>query len=320
MVVLVYSFMINLTLGLIITPILIKFLKKINYNQIVSEYSLQEFKDKAKTPSMGGIVFVLTPIISTVLLGQNVLSDLNLVIVILAFLGYGLIGFIDDYIIIVQGNNQGLKASHKLLGQFILSVVFFCLYYNNVDTSINLFLFDISIELGVMYAVLIFFMFTGSSNAVNITDGMDGLAGGTSLIALVPFLLYSLDYSNQNLSIFIIGVIGALVAYLAYNRYPASIFMGDTGALALGGLLAALAMVLKKEVALVIIGGVFVWEVLCVCIQIGSVKLRKGKKVFLFTPIHYSFTKSGYKEKTVVYGIYLLGIIFAIVGYILSVI
>ncbi len=312
-----YSFILNLALMLIFMPFLIKYLKRINYNQVVSEYSLDEYKNKEKTPSMGGTLFVVFPIITTFILGNNVLSDLNVLIVTLAFLGYGLIGFVDDFIIIIQGDNKGLSPKMKLILQFVLSIIFFGLYFQNVDTSIDLLFIDFNLEIGMLYAILVFVMFVGASNAVNITDGMDGLAGGTSFIALIPFLLFTTMIAPNNLSILLSGVLGALLGYLRFNFFPAKIFMGDTGALALGGLLAATAMVLKQELTLVIIGGVFVWEVFCVVVQISSVKLFK-RRVFKYTPIHYSFIISGYREKAVVYGFYLLGIILAVIGFILG--
>ena len=164
-----------------------------------------------------------------------------------------------------------------------------------------------------LYSILVFFMFTGASNAVNLTDGMDGLAAGCSFISYIAFLIIALCMKEYQVAIFISSLLGALLGYLHYNVSPAKIFMGDTGSLALGAGFAAIAMVLKQELLLIIIGGVFVWETLCVIIQISSVKIRK-KRVFKYTPIHYSFVLDGISEKRVVRSFWLLSLICAVIG------
>lgn len=309
----VLAFAASLIVILLLMPLFIKYLQKINYNQTVSEYSLDAYKEKQKTPTMGGVLFVIVPVFVALIFGENVFDDLNVAVVIFAYMGYALIGFIDDYIIVIKKDNAGLKPLHKLVLQVVLSIVFYAMYASNAQPLVHIPLFNIDVNLGIFYSLFVFFMFTAESNAVNITDGMDGLVGGLMSIALVPFLILALIQGEANLSIFIIAVIGALVGYLYFNVNPAKIFMGDTGALALGGLLASIAMVLKEEVALVFIGGIFVIEILCVIIQIGSVKLR-GKRVFKYTPIHYSFVLDGMKEKTVVKKFWIVGFFFAVIG------
>lgn len=313
------AFGISLGTVLLIMPFLIPFLHKIKYNQSVSEYSLEEYKKKNQTPTMGGIVFVLIPILVTLGFYPQSIYNLETMIVLGAFLAYGLIGFIDDYIIVIRHNNEGLKAKYKFLFQFILAIVFYSLFKENASSDIMIPFMKWVIPLGGLYALFIFIMFTGMSNAVNLTDGMDGLAAGTSFLALSPFVLFALQQGKPSIAIFTISLMGALLGYLRYNFFPAKIFMGDTGSLALGGVLAALGLVLKQEIALVIIGGVFVWETLCVCIQIGSVKLR-GKRVFKYTPIHYSFVISGHSETHVVILFWILGLICAFLGFLIGVI
>ena len=160
-------------------------------------------------------------------------------------------------------------------------------------------------------------MFSGASNAVNLTDGMDGLAAGCMVTALVPFWIYALIQKEFGIAVFVAALLGALFGYLKFNIKPAKIFMGDTGSLALGAVLAALAMLLKKEMALIVIGGIFVIETLCVMIQIGSVKLR-GKRVFPYTPIHYAFVIKGMGERQVVHWFWLVSLGFAIIGFFLG--
>ena len=294
-------------------PKLIDYLKKISFNQTVSEYSLKEYKEKAKTPTMGGILFIVVPIIVTLFLAKGVLADLKMIVILLSFAGYGLIGFIDDYIIVIKRDNEGLRPKQKFIMQLLLAIIFFIIYRNNVSLDITIPIIKVVLPLSWLYSILVFFMFTGASNAVNLTDGMDGLAAGCSFISYIAFLIIALCMKEYQVAIFISSLLGALLGYLHYNVSPAKIFMGDTGSLALGAGFAAIAMVLKQELLLIIIGGVFVWETLCVIIQISSVKIRK-KRVFKYTPIHYSFVLDGISEKRVVRSFWLLSLICAVIG------
>lgn len=308
------GFVISLIVVLLLMPHFIDFLKKISFNQTVNDYSLQEYKEKAKTPIMGGILFIITPVLVTILLYPACLLDYKVCMVFLAFVGYGLIGFTDDFLIAVKKNNDGLKAQYKFGLQLLLAIVFYIMYQEHSILSIQLLFNGPVINLGLFYVVLILFMFTGSSNAVNLTDGMDGLAAGCTCFSLIPFLIFAYLIGNTGISVFITSLLGALFGYLHYNVKPAKIFMGDTGSLALGGVLAALAMVLKKEIPLILIGGVFVIETLCVIIQITSVKTRH-KKVFPYTPIHYSFVIKGMSENNTVHLFWVVSALFAILGF-----
>lgn len=290
---------------------------RLNTHQNVSDYSLEQFKAKKKTPTMGGILFVLIPLLLALIIQPQSFMDLRMTVVYLTYLGYGLIGFWDDYKIIVEKNNVGLKPSHKFLAQFILAVLVYFIYRSFASSLVTIPLLAHPLDLGWLYVGLVFFMFTGASNGVNITDGMDGLAGGTVLIALVGFLALTYQVALIPLAHFILLVMGSLAAYLVYNIHPAQIIMGDTGSLALGALLAVIAMVLKQEVLLIVFGGIFVYETLCVMIQIGSVKLFK-RRVFKYTPIHYSFTLNGWKETRVVAFFWLLGLFCMMIGLILG--
>ena len=310
---LILAFIISLILVLIGMPKLIDYLKKISFNQTVSEYSLKEYKEKAKTPTMGGILFIVVPIIVTLFLAKGVLADLKMIVILLSFAGYGLIGFIDDYIIVIKRDNEGLRPKQKFIMQLLLAIIFFIIYRNNVSLDITIPIIKVVLPLSWLYSILVFFMFTGASNAVNLTDGMDGLAAGCSFISYIAFLIIALCMKEYQVAIFISSLLGALLGYLHYNVSPAKIFMGDTGSLALGAGFAAIAMVLKQELLLIIIGGVFVWETLCVIIQISSVKMRK-KRVFKYTPIHYSFVLDGISEKRVVRSFWLLSLICAVIG------
>ena len=262
---------------------------------------------------MGGILFIIVPVVLTLIFVKGIFHDLDTLIVLLAFMGYGLIGFVDDFLIAVLKNNEGLKPLHKFLMQVLLAVIFFMLYRSHASLEIILPITRIVIPLGIAYFFLVLFMFAGSSNAVNLTDGMDGLSSGVSIIALVPYLVITLKQEKIGLAIFVVCLIGALLGYLYYNKKPAQVFMGDTGSLALGGVLAALAMITKTELLLILIAGVPVIETLCVMIQIGSVKIRH-KKVFPYTPIHYAFRIKGMPEVSIVRMFWLVEAILAGIG------
>ncbi|MDO4414845.1 MAG: phospho-N-acetylmuramoyl-pentapeptide-transferase [Erysipelotrichaceae bacterium] len=313
---LILNFVISLVIVLVTMPPFIKFLKKLSFRQTISEYSLDDDQKKAGTPIMGGILFIVTPLIVTLFTNIKAFADIDTLIVMLAFVGYGLIGFIDDYLIAVKKNNEGLSPKAKLIMQAVLAVIFFVLYQGHGRLEIVLPLSGKVLHLGFLYFFLVLFMFAGSSNAVNLTDGMDGLCAGVSIIALIPFLIISLGMS-ETLPPLIAGLIGALLGYLYYNKKPAKVFMGDTGALALGGILAAIAMVTKKEIALIVIAGIPVIETLSVILQVAAVKTIH-RRIFPYTPIHYSFRLKGMPEKSVVYLFWMVEAVFALLGFLLA--
>lgn len=311
-------FVLSLSIVLVTMPFLIQYLKKLSFKQTVSEYALEDDKKKAGTPIMGGILFIIVPVVLTLIFVKGIFQDLDTLIVLLVFMGYGLIGFVDDFLIAVLKNNEGLKPLHKFLMQVLLAVIFFVLYRSHASLEITLPITRIVIPLGIAYFFLVLFMFAGSSNAVNLTDGMDGLSSGVSIIALIPYLVITLKQEKIGLAIFVVCLIGALLGYLYYNKKPARVFMGDTGSLALGGVLAALAMITKTELLLILIAGVPVIETLCVMIQIGSVKIRH-KKVFPYTPIHYAFRIKGMPEVSIVRMFWLVEAILAGIGLLIGI-
>lgn len=297
---------------LVTMPSLIQYLKKLSLKQTVSEYALEDDKKKAGTPIMGGILFIIVPVIVSMILNPSGLTDKKLLIVLLSFVGYGLIGFVDDYLIAIRKNNDGLTPGKKFAMQIILAALVFVLYHDQ-DLTVAIPFTNTALNLGWGYAILALFMFAGSSNAVNLTDGMDGLSSGVTVIALIPFAILSYVKQEYNLVLVIVCLIASLLGYLYYNKKPARIFMGDTGSLALGGILAALAMVLKEEVALIFIAGVPVIETLCVLIQQISVR-TVHKRVFIYTPIHYAFRIKGMPEVNIVRMFWLVEAVLAALG------
>ena len=312
-IIMIAGFSISLILVLVLMPSFINFLRKLSFRQTVSEYALDDDKKKAGTPIMGGILFIVIPVLVSAIATIRSFNDLSIWIVMLAFVGYGLIGFVDDYLIAVKKNNDGLSPKQKFGLQLVLAVLFFFLYRSHADLSIALPFVSHPVNLGWGYFILVVLMFTGSSNAVNLTDGMDGLAAGVSILALLPYVVICAVQGRSSLAVFVTSLIGGLLGYLYYNKKPAKVFMGDTGALALGGVLAGLAMITKTELLLIVIAAVPVIETLCVIIQQVSVRTGHGR-VFPYTPIHYAFRIKGMPEKNIVRMFWAAEAVFALIG------
>jgi phospho-N-acetylmuramoyl-pentapeptide-transferase len=239
----------------------------------------------------------------------------NLGVVLFVFIAYAILGFIDDYLIIKRNNNIGLSETQKLFGQILIAVIFFILFMKGGrEPILEIYTLNIKINMGWIYGLFILFMLVATSNAVNLTDGLDGLAGGLSAIAFLAFGLIawgSLGISgNEDIGIFCFILVGSLIAFLFYNTYPAKVFMGDTGSLSLGGTLAAVSIVSSHELTLIVVAGVFVIETLVCIIQRASVRFT-GKRLFLMTPLHHHFEKLGWNELDIVKMFWFFGIVLA---------
>lgn len=299
--------------GLIIIP----FLKKLKAGQNINIY-VEAHRNKAGIPTMGGLIFIIPTFAITLflLLTGKIEYSVNLVIVLFVFLSYGLIGFLDDFISLRRKTNKGLTQFQKILLQLIVALVFYVLFrqYTAGDSYLRISALGIDWNLGWFYGVFILFLLVGSSNAVNLTDGLDGLAGGLSAIAFLAFGLIAMGSwwieGNSDMGIFCFILMGSIMGFLVYNSNPAKVFMGDTGSLTLGATMATIAILTSHELSLAVIGGVFVIETLTVIIQISSVVLLK-RRVFLMTPIHHHFERLGWRENDIVK-------LFWIVGFILS--
>lgn len=296
------SFILAVLFGLFLIPIL----KKLKASQRVSVYVSEMHKQKNGTPTMGGLIFII-PVIVTVLilyLFGKINFSYNLLIVVFTFVAYSLIGFLDDYLIIKRNNNKGLTEIQKFLLQIIVAIIFFYLFMKGGNEPLLWFRsLGIRIELGWLYGLMILFILVASSNAVNITDGLDGLAGGLSVIAFLTFgtIAWSTGWLEgyEDIAVFCFILIGGILGFLVFNLNPAKVFMGDTGSLALGATLGSIAIITRHEFLLIIVGIVFVLETLSCIIQIIYYKLT-GKRFFPMTPIHHSFEKMGWKEIDIV--------------------
>lgn len=311
------GFLMSAGLGLILVPCL----KKLRVGQKISIFVGETHRKKEGTPTMGGLIFILPTIIATialVLMGKVPYTS-NLGIVLLVFLGYACIGFLDDFLSIRKGNNEGLTTYQKLFMQVLIAIGFFYIYMRSGgQTSWVVGTLHIDIEMGWLYGLFILFVLVGASNAVNITDGLDGLAGGLSAIAFIAFSLISLMVGFEDIGMFSLILVGSLVGFLIYNTYPAKIFMGDTGSLALGGVMGAIAILTHRELTLLVVASVFVIETLSVIIQTISYQLFH-KKIFLMTPLHHHFEKLGWKETDIVKLFWVCGLILSMAGIIFGV-
>ncbi len=306
------GFIFSTFLGLILIPIL----KKLHFGQKISVFVGDLHRKKEGTPTMGGLIFIIPTVLSTLalLLTGKVSYTSNLGIVLLVFVGYAFIGFLDDYLSIKRGHNEGLTTYQKLFMQVLIAIGFFYIYMKSGgQTSWVVGTLGIDIEMGWLYGLFILFVLVGASNAVNLTDGLDGLAGGLSAIAFVAFSLVSLMVGFDDIGIFSLILTGSLVGYLLYNTHPAKVIMGDTGSLALGGVMAAIAIITHRELTLLVVAGVFVIETLSVIIQTFSVVVFK-KKVFLMSPLHHHFELLGWSEQDIVKLFWVGGLLLAMAG------
>jgi phospho-N-acetylmuramoyl-pentapeptide-transferase len=228
--------------------------------------------------------------------------------------GYGLLGFLDDFIKVVMKRNLGLTSKQKLIGQIIIAVIFYIVFKQyGFSSEIRIPGTDFSFDLGWAYVILIIFMLVGGSNAVNLTDGLDGLLSGTAAVAFGAFAVLAWNQSQYDVAIFSVAVVGAVLGFLVFNAHPAKVFMGDTGSLALGGAIVTVAILTKLEILLVLIGGVFVIETLSVIIQVISFKTT-GKRIFKMSPLHHHYELSGWSEWRVVVTFWTVGLVFAVLG------
>ncbi len=299
-------------LGLVLIPIL----KNLHVGQRISVFVGESHRKKEGTPTMGGLIFIIPTLLVTflLLLTDKMEYTTNLGIVLIVFVGYALIGFSDDFLSIKRHNNEGLTEVQKLIGQVLIALAFFFLYMKNGgQTALVISTLNIHIEMGWVYGLFILFLLVGGSNAVNLTDGLDGLAGGLSAIAFIAFSLISMVVGYEDMGIFTFILAGSLLGFLVYNTHPAKVFMGDTGSLALGGVMATIAVLTHREITLAVVAGVFIIETLSVILQVIWLRVFH-KKLFLMTPIHHHFEKLGWKETDIVKLFWVIGLILSMAG------
>lgn len=302
---------VSFVLAVLLGPLLIPLLRRLKFGQQVRDDGPQSHLKKSGTPTMGGIIILLALTVAFLKFSDRGPEFWAL---LTACLGFGLIGFLDDYIKIAFKRSLGLTARQKLIGQLLFSVLF-CgiLYAADHPTTIGFPGVSGSWDLGWGYYLFVIVIFFAASNSVNFTDGVDGLLSGTSALAFGAFAVIAVEAAEPQAAVFSAAVIGAVLGFLVYNAHPAKVFMGDTGSLGIGGGLAAVAILTKTEILLVVIGGVFAIEMLSVIIQVVSFKTR-GKRVFKMSPIHHHFELSGWSEWRVVATFWMAGLALAAAG------
>ena len=321
----ILGLMLGFVLALIAGFILIPLLKKLHIGQSVSHLINARHLKKDGTPTIGGLIFIIPTILIMLLLYFRKSVDLspNLIILMFVFLSYGLLGFVDDFLKVRYHNNKGLPTLVKLALQTVIAIVFYIIFKNNggestlVITSLGL-----NINLGWAYGLFILLVLVGTTNAVNITDGLDGLAGGLSALAFIAYgvIAWGTTWLSgyQDIAIFSFVLVGSLIGFLFFNAYPAKVFMGDTGSLALGAALATIAILTRHEMSLILIGGVFVVETLSSLIQIIAIR-KFHTKVFKKAPLHHHFEELGWAETDIVRIFWTAGFLLSMIGIIYGV-
>ena len=310
------GFIFSSIFGMILIPIL----KKIKASQTLNKYLERTHHDKIGTPTMGGLIFILPSIIITLIfiIFNKIKPSYSLLIILFTFTFYAVIGFIDDLLIVLKHNNKGLTKNQKFILEIIVAIIFFYIFMKSGNEPlIWIHSLNIKNNIGWLYGLFILLVLTSSSNAVNLTDGLDGLAGGLSVLAFIAYGIISWNtewlLGYEDIALFAFTLIGSLLGFMIYNFPKAKVFMGDTGSLSLGASLGAYAIITRHELLLGLIGIVFVIETLSTIIQILVYKLTK-KRVFPMTPIHHAFEKKGWKENDIVILFWGIGLISSMIA------
>ena len=309
-------------LTVLMLPRLIKYLHVLKFGQAIREEGPQSHMHKKGTPTMGGISFIVSIVISLII--AMILDSGNIqyyILFIYTTISFSIIGYIDDMLIVVKKKNDGLAPRKKLMLQILFSVIFYILVsfiYKDIN-YIHIPGLDYNLNISYLYLIFLVFWQTGFSNAVNLTDGLDGLATSVTIITTSTFALLAYKENNFPVLVFCLTIVGALLGFLKFNRNPAKIFMGDTGSLALGGILAAISVILHKEIAFLFIGLVYILETLSVIIQVAYFK-KTGKRIFKMSPLHHHFELSGYGEVKTVYIFVAIAVVSSAIGYFIGVI
>jgi len=320
---LIYTIIIGFAITLILGPLVIPYLKRLKVGQTIREEGPQSHLSKSGTPTIGGIIIILSILITSLTAG---VMNKDLMVALLATVAFGVIGFIDDFIKVVLKRSLGLRAYQKIILQMVVAIIL-AIYQSNVSsagTRILIPFVDGSftlgnivipqyLDLGILYIPFIVFVVIATVNSANLTDGLDGLAAGVTLVIAAFFSLIALNWGQPSLAIFAGAVTGACLGFLRFNSYPAQVFMGDTGSLALGGAIATVAILMNVSLIIPIVGGIYFAESLSVILQVASYKLT-GKRIFKMSPLHHHFELSGWPETRVVIVFWIVTVILCLIG------
>lgn len=324
----IYATVTALALSFLVGPYFIRKLQSLQVSEVIGGDAPASHEEKEGTPTMGGVLIVFTIAVSVILWGN--FSSIYIWTLLFVLIGMAVIGFVDDYGKLSKSSGTEMGAATKMILQMIVGLVAVVyIYSGGFDTTVWLpFFKDLTINLGILYIPFAVLVIVGASNAVNLTDGLDGLAIGPMIIAAGTYMLFAYitghaklaDYLNVayipgagELAIFAGAMVGASLGFLWFNTYPASVFMGDIGSLSLGGALGTIAVMTKHEIVLILVGGIFVVEALSVIFQVGSFKLR-GKRIFAMAPIHHHFELKGWAEPKIIVRFWIIAIILALIA------
>lgn len=310
----IVAILIAFGLNIVLSPLIIPFLHKLKFGQNIRDDGPESHLKKSGTPTMGGIIIILGFLITSAFFLKNNPDGAAVTLITIAF---GIIGFLDDYIKVVKKRSLGLRAYQKIILQLIVTTIF--VYYvfevRKLGTEVVIPFTTQTFDLGIFYIPLLYITMIGTVNAVNLTDGLDGLAAGVTVIVGMFFLVMGWVY-NSGVVLVSGAVVGSLLGFLLFNSYPAKVFMGDTGSLALGGFIAAAALLLKMPLFILIVGVIYLAEAFSVIIQVMYFKLTKGKRFFKMAPLHHHFELSGWTETKVVSVFYIITAVMCLVGFI----
>ena len=310
--ILILTFVIGVIIALILGPITIPLLRRLKFGQNIREEGPKSHLKKAGTPTMGGVMFILSTTIVMIIMSDS-LTEKGMV-ALYSLIAFGFIGFLDDLLKILKKQSEGLTAWQKMLLLLIISGAFGYYSYVNLPHDIVIPFTSFKLPLGMLYVPFVIFVYAAMTNAVNLTDGLDGLASTVSVLVLTFFGVLTFLIKDYSLTIFSVALIAGLIGFLKFNAYPAKVFMGDTGSLAIGGAITTIAIISGYPLLIVIVGGIYVLEALSVIIQVTSFKLT-GKRVFKMAPIHHHFEQCGWNEVKVVTVFSIITVILCIIGF-----
>lgn len=326
----IYATITALIICFLLGPWFIRTLRRLKFKERINGYTPHNHLEKSGTPTMGGILIIFAVALATLFWVD--LSNLYMWLGMFILVTFGILGFIDDYIKTVKGKMLGLSGKLRLIVEFIAAgiVAYILVNVPGFDSTITIpFFKNIHIDLGIAYVPFAMIVIVGCANAVNLTDGLDGLAIGPCTIAAATYLVFAYVTGNikaatylqipfisgvGELSIFLGAIVGAGLGFLWYNAYPAQVFMGDVGSLSLGGLIGTVALITKQEILLLVVGGIFVMEVLSVILQVGFFKFTKGRRIFRMAPIHHHFELKGWAEPKIIVRFWIISIFLAMVA------
>lgn len=307
--------LLSFVIAVLIGPKVIEILRKLKAGQTEREEGLESHQKKTGTPTMGGVIFLLPVVVIGIFYGA---SHKEVIPVLILTIGFGVIGFIDDYIKVVRKHNLGLRAWQKILGQLIVTILFsvYVETFTDISLAMKVPFTSIVLDFGIFNIPILFFIALGTANGTNFTDGVDGLCASVTAVVAAFFAVAGMHYGATGAEVMSSAMVGALLGYLVYNVYPGKVMMGDTGSLAIGGFVTGIAYVMQMPIFIVIVGFIYAFEVISVILQVSYFKITHGKRIFRMAPIHHHFEKGGWSETRVVNVFTTVTILLCLIAYV----